>query len=162
MKEQARISEISYERSNAPSKKGSGGRQKAMFYKLDYIYRWKPLMESSATDQSGDEGFREIEKLLYKSGLHSKLVRENDKLILYVRESEYECANALAHGEVSAVYGKTTPEYILFKDDFDYRNEKFHQDHTNSRRMRINARLSMFYMAIVIIVSMFIIYYTTR
>ncbi|MDO4753652.1 MAG: hypothetical protein Q4A41_01490 [Bacillota bacterium] len=135
--------------------------KKSKFYRLSYLYRWKVLRKFSRNEE--DEAvFREMEKLIYKAGLHSKMVVEDDQFVLYVRESEYEYAKSLAEGAVTAVYGKSVPEYILFKDDFEYKNEKFYQDHSQSRRMRINARMSMFIMAIVIIISMMIVYYVTR
>lgn len=135
--------------------------KRAKFYKLDYLYRWKALL-NAPVERNDEDVFRDVEKLLYKSGLHSKLAVEHNKYVLYVRESEFDYAKDLADGTVSAVYGKTIQEYILFKDDYEYKNEKFYMDQSNCRKMRINARMSMFIIAIVIIISMFILYYTTK
>lgn len=140
---------------------GTSSRRRANFKKLEYIHAWMPLLESENTED-GDNVFRESEKLLYRSGLHSKLVFEDGKHVLSVRKSEYEYADALIRGEVSAVYSNAASDYILFKDDFDYKNEKFRQDNAENRRLRINARMSMIYIAIVIIVSMMILIYTGR
>lgn len=137
-------------------------KKKAKFQKLEYLYLWKPLLRSPETNLRGEDVFRDVEKLLYKSGLHSKLVREGDMYVLYVRESEYEYAHALAYDKVAAVIGKTLPEYILFKDDFDYKNEKFYQDTSPNRCLKLNARMSMVFMAIAIIVTMIVVYYVRR
>lgn len=150
--------------SHPVSKADPGHRRRskgAKFYKLDYLHRWKSLL-SAPVGENDEDVFRDVEKLLYKSGLHSRLAIENNEYILYVRESEFDYAKDLTDGKVSAIYGKTVREYVLFKDDYEYKNEKFYMDQSNSRKMRINARMSIFIVAIVILISMFILYYTTK
>lgn len=131
------------------------------FYKLEYLYRWKSLLEAPV-DTNDEDVFRDVEKQLYRSGLHSKLVRKDDRYILYVREGEFDYAKDLTDGKVSDIYNKTSPEYILFKEDYEYKNEKFYQDDSNGRRMRINTRMSMFIIAIIIIITMMILYYVKK
>lgn len=129
-------------------------------YRLDYIHEWMPVLESPKRNLQGEDVFRDVEKLLYRSGLHSKLVLKGDKYVLYVRKSEYEPAKDLIFGNVSAVYKTKNRDYVLFEEDLSYVNKKFyHSDNGSKQLMRRNQRRMAIFLIVAVILVVFAFFY---
>lgn len=123
------------------------------FRRLDYMHEWVEIARRSAVDELFD-----MEKLLYGFGLHAK-VRVDGDAVLYARKSEAECAKALISGEVGYIVTSGTPEFHLINDDFTYKNDKFLQDNSISKKLRKRTNRTLWLYGLVILFAIAVSYY---
>ncbi len=129
-------------------------KDKKIFDRLDYKYKWKVLLEAPIENPEGDNVFRETEKLLYASGLHSKLIEKDGNYHLMVRLSEFEYADDLVKENVSKIISHPIEPYRLFEENIQYKNDKFliknTSNNTIQQQMKRNSRRSMMFMLLAI------------
>ncbi len=127
-------------------------KKKSRFQKIEHIYQWQTLLEETLDNPMDDSVFADVEKELYASGLHSKLVKTHDKYILKVRYSEFDYAKALIEGEVSEIINTPFQQYCLFQDNMEYTNDKFQLDTRVDRRTKRNMRRNLIFMILGILI----------